>query len=70
MERVVKVACVQAEPVVLDRSATIGKLAGLTAEAAAAGASLVVFPETFLAVYPSSRWAHAFAGWGDPRAPS
>lgn len=68
MERAVKVACVQAEPVVLDRERTLAKLAELTAEAAGAGADLVVFPETFVPVYPSSRWARAFAGWADPRA--
>jgi nitrilase len=59
---------VQAEPVVLDREATIDKLAELTAEAAAKGAQLVVFPETFVAVYPSSVWARHFAGWADERA--
>ncbi len=68
MERTVKVACVQAEPIVLDREATIDKLAALTAEAAGNGADLVVFPETFVAVFPSSRWAHAFAAWSDDRA--
>ena len=68
MRERVKVACVQAEPVVLDREATLGKLAGLAAEAAGAGAQLVVFPETFVPVYPSSLWARAFAGWGDDRA--
>ena len=68
MERAIKAACVQAEPVVLDRAATLEKLATLTAEAAAAGAELVVFPETFVPAYPSSRWARAFAGWADPRA--
>jgi nitrilase len=64
----VKVACVQAEPVVLDRDATLDKLAALTAEAAGGGAELVVFPETFVSVYPSSAWAKALAGWSDPRA--
>jgi len=63
MERAVTVACVQAEPVVLDLDATLDKLDALTAEAAGSGAGLVVFPETFVAVYPSSLWAHAFAGW-------
>jgi nitrilase len=63
----VKVACVQAEPVILDRDATIEKLARLAAEAAAEGAALVVFPEAFIPVYPSSRWAKAFAGWEDER---
>jgi nitrilase len=59
----VKVACVQAEPVVLDLERTLEKLESLAAEAAASGAKLVVFPETFIAVYPSSHWAKAFAGW-------
>ena len=68
MRSTVKVACVQAEPVVLDREATLDKLASLTAEAAKQGAQLVVFPETFVSVYPSSVWAKALAGWGDPRA--
>ena len=63
-----KVACVQAEPVILDREATVDKLVALTAEAAGQGASLLVFPEAFIPVYPSSTWAKAFAGWGDDRA--
>ena len=53
MRAPVTVACVQAEPVIFDRAATIDKLAALTAEAAAAGAQLVVFPETFVPAYPS-----------------
>jgi nitrilase len=68
MQSPITVACVQAEPVVLDREATLDKLAALTAEAAAAGASLVVFPETFVSVYPSAAWAKALAGGEDPRA--
>jgi predicted amidohydrolase len=64
----VRVACVQAEPIILDRDATVAKLVRLAAEAAAEGASLVVFPETFVSVYPSSVWAKALAGWGDERA--
>jgi nitrilase len=63
MERAVKVACVQAEPAILDRDATLDRLEKLAAEAAGNGAELVVFPETFIPVYPSSRWAKAFAGW-------
>jgi nitrilase len=64
----VTVACVQAEPVVLARDATLERLAHLTAEAAGAGAGLVVFPEAFVPAYPSSAWAKALAGWDDPRA--
>jgi len=64
----VRVACVQAEPVVLDRRRTLDKLAELTAEAKAGGAQLVVFPETFVSAYPSSAWARFLAGWADPRA--
>ena len=68
MQDTVVVACVQAEPAILDREATLDKLATLTAEAAGKGAQLVVFPETFVPAYPSSAWAKALAGWADPRA--
>jgi nitrilase len=64
----VRVACVQAEPVGPDRAATLDKLERLAVEAAGAGAELVVFPETFVSVYPSSTWASALAGWGNTRA--
>ena len=63
MECSVKVACVQVQPVVLDREATLDRLETVAAEAAKEGAELVVFPETFVPVYPSSTWAKAFAGW-------
>ena len=68
MNETVRVACVQAEPAILDREATIDKVAALTAEAKANGAQLVVFPETFIPAYPSSAWAKFLAGWADPRA--
>jgi nitrilase len=68
MREPVRVACVQVEPVILDRDKTIAKLADYTGEAAREGAQLVVFPETFVPAYPSSRWAKALAGWADPRA--
>ena len=67
MERVT-VACVQAEPVILDRERTIDRLEMLAGEAARNGAGLVAFPETFVPVYPSSRWAKAFAGWENDAA--
>jgi nitrilase len=68
MDRSVTVACVQAQPVILDLERTLDKLEGLGAEAARNGADLVVFPETFVPVYPSSRWAKAFAGWANAGA--
>jgi nitrilase len=64
----VRVACVQAEPVILNRDATIDKLAKLAAEAADEGAQLLVFPETFVPAYPSSVWSKALAGWANPGA--
>jgi nitrilase len=57
----VRVACVQAEPAVFDRAATLEKLATLAREAAAGGARLALFPETFVPVYPSNRWARHLA---------
>src|SRR5690349_23671882 len=68
MKAPVTVACVQAEPVILDRDATIEKLGRLAAEAAGNGAKLLVFPESFIPAYPSSVWAKALAGWAEPGA--
>ncbi len=67
MKERVTVACVQAESVQLDLEATIDKLDGLVAEAAARGAQLAVFPEAFLPTYPSSRWARFLAGGSDAK---
>src|SRR5438067_4125154 len=68
MDATVRVACIQAEPVVLDCEATVDKLERLVAEAAANGAQLLVFPGAFVPAYPSSLWARAFAGWASPGA--
>ena len=68
MDRAATVACVQVEPVILDRERTLDRLEEVAAEAAGKGAELVVFPETFVPVYPSSRWAKAFAGWQNEAA--
>ena len=68
MRAPVTVACVQVEPAILDRAGTIDRVAEWTAEAAGAGAALVVFPETFVPAYPSSSWARALAGWAEPGA--
>ena len=64
MEESVKVACAQVEPVPFDRAATIEKLASVAREAASQGARIVLFPETFIPVYPSSRWARELVGAG------
>ena len=48
----VKVAVVQAAPILFDRDATVAKTCKLTAEAAAEGAKLIVFPEAFIPAYP------------------
>ena len=64
MDAPVRVACAQVEPVPFDRAATLDKLAATAAEAAAQDAQLVLFPETFVPVYPSSRWVRALAAGG------
>src|SRR3712207_1381083 len=64
----VRVAAVQATPVILDAAATTEKAARLIGEAAEQGAQLVVLPETFLPLYPSNAWAAgaaAFGGWDE-----
>jgi nitrilase len=48
----VRVAVVQAAPVMFDVRRSIQKLADLTADAARSGAKLVVFPEAFISGYP------------------
>jgi len=48
----VKVAVVQASPVVFDRERTLHKVHALAGEAAGKGAQLVLFPEAFVSAYP------------------
>lgn len=50
--RIATVAVVQASPVLFDCKATVDKACRLTAEAAARGARLIVFPEAFVPAYP------------------
>jgi nitrilase len=47
-----RAAVVQAAPVGFDREATLDKVEALVAEAAGAGAELVLFPEAFVSAYP------------------
>lgn len=51
-----KIAIIQRPPVLLDRSATIARAVQSVAEAAAAGAMLIVLPESFVPGYPSWIW--------------
>ena len=60
----VTVAAVQASPAILDAEATIEKALGLLHQAADEGARLVVFPETFVSLYPSGAWGHQAAQFG------
>jgi nitrilase len=61
----VRVAAVQATPVILDAEATIDKAVAALEKAAADGADLVVLPECFVSLYPSGAWAAAAATWAD-----
>ena len=47
-----KVACIQAEPVILDRERTLDRLDEMAGGDRRAGARLAVFPETFIPAYP------------------
>jgi len=65
LNRVVKVAAVQAEPVWFNMAATTDKVISLVAEAAANSAELISFPETFIPGYPWQIWLDApAAGMG------
>ncbi len=64
--RTVRVAAIQATPVILDAEASVAKAVRLLEEAAGGGAELAVLPETFVSLYPSNRWARSassFGGW-------
>lgn len=60
------VAAVQATPIWCDRDACIAKTVSLIGKAAAKGARLVAFPETWIPAYPA--YIYGAAGWDDPEA--
>ena len=51
-ENIVKVAVVQASPILMDCQATTEKAVALTLEAGKRGAKLVLFPEAYIPAYP------------------
>jgi len=53
--KAVRVAVVQAAPVLFDTHKSLQKLADLTADAAKQRAELVVFPEAYIAGYPKGQ---------------
>src|SRR4051812_47493366 len=61
-----RVAVVQAAPVVFDVEKTLAKLRDLAAEAARQGARLVVFPEAFVSAYPKGLGFGARMGTRSP----
>jgi predicted amidohydrolase len=64
----VRVAAIQATPVILDAEASVEKAARLLGEAAEQGAQLAVLPETFVPLYPSNAWARqasSFSGFDE-----
>ncbi len=64
----VRIAAIQATPVILDAEACIDKAIALLHQAADDGARLAVLPETFVSLYPSNSWARSaagFAGWDE-----
>ena len=59
-----RVAAIQATPVILDAQGSVEKAVGLLGEAASQGAQLAVLPEAFIPLYPSNSWARAAAAFG------
>ena len=64
----VRVAAIQATPVILDAEGCVAKAVRLLHEAADRGVELAVLPECFIPLYPSNAWANGaarFAGWDE-----
>ena len=62
----VRVAVVQAGSVPFDTEACVDKAVRLTADAAATGAKVVLFPEAFIAGYPKGLSYGLVVGVRDP----
>jgi nitrilase len=64
----VRVAAIQATPVILDADGCVRKAEQLLHSAADQGAQLAVLPECFIPLYPSNAWARgasSFGGWDE-----
>lgn len=61
-EKRVRVAVVQAAPVIMNLEATIDKIVSLTFEAAKKGAKVILFPEAFVPAYPRGLTFGTFVG--------
>jgi nitrilase len=59
-------ACVQATPINFDQGRTLEKVRALTADAASAGAKVVLFPEAFIGGYPRGASFGAVVGSRTP----
>jgi nitrilase len=60
----VRLAAIQATPVILDARGSVEKAIRLLGDAAADGVELAVLPECFVPLYPSNAWARSAAGFG------
>ncbi len=65
--KTVRVAVVQAAPVLFDRQATLEKALELIPETAANGAQLALFPEAFIPAYPRGLSFGTVVGHRDPK---
>ncbi len=64
----VRVAAIQATPVILDGAQCVAKAQRLLHEVAERGVQLAVLPECFIPLFPSNSWARgaaAFDGWDE-----
>ncbi len=62
MSEMVKVAVIQDSPIIMNRDATIRKVAKLTKDALEKGAKIVLFPEAFIPAYPRGMYFGAKVG--------